>query len=188
MSGLSSTSNSGDPDSGLLFWATYGYQLNDTVRLDLAEFRALTRRAHAAALRGDYHLACAQYQRSLRLWRGEVLADVDLLHAHPAVAEVSRGYGHAVLGFTRSAAAIGGYERALPYLHRLCEHEPLNEEAHAELMTALAAAGRQAAALHLFGQLRQRLDAELGIRPGPQVAAAHLRILRQQACHRPPRW
>ena len=47
------------------------------------------------------------------------------------------------------------------------------------LMTGLAAAGQQAAAVEVFWQLKRRLDRELGIRPGPQLAAAHLRILRR---------
>jgi len=157
----------------------HGYQLSDTVLLDSAQFRALSRRAHAAAARGDGRLACALYQRSLGLWRGDVLADVDVLRAHPAVAEITRRHVHVVLGFARACAAIGGHQRALPYLHRLCEREPLNEQAHAELMTALAGTGQRAAALRLFGQLSGRLDAELGIRPGPQVAATHLWIIRQ---------
>lgn len=161
--------------------AGYAYQLNESISLDSAQFRALARRADAAAAQGDCRLACALYQRSLLLWRGEVLANVDVLRAHPAVAEITRCYGHVVLSFARTAAAIGGHERALPYLHRLCEREPLNEQAHAELMTALAVVGQQAAALRLFGQLSERLDAELGICPGPQVTATHLRILRQQA-------
>jgi DNA-binding SARP family transcriptional activator len=161
--------------------AGYAYQLNETISLDSAQFRALARRADAAAAQGDCRLACALYQRSLLLWRGEVLANVDVLRAHPAVAEITRCYGHVVLSFARTAAAIGGHERALPYLHRLCEREPLNEQAHAELMTALAVVGQQAAALRLFGQLSERLDAELGICPGQQVTATHLRILRQQA-------
>jgi DNA-binding SARP family transcriptional activator/DNA-binding XRE family transcriptional regulator len=167
--------------SGSVRLAGYGYQLSDTVELDLTRFRALNDRARVAAAQGDCHFACALYQRSLGLWRGQVLADVDLLRAHPAVGEVTRLYRHAVLGFARAAAAIGSCERALPHLHRLCEHEPLDEQAHADLMTALAHTGQQAAALRLFGQLSRRLDAELGVRPGPKVTAAHLRILRQDA-------
>jgi DNA-binding SARP family transcriptional activator/DNA-binding XRE family transcriptional regulator len=166
--------------NGSVRLAGYGYQLSDAVDLDLAQFRTLNDRARAAAAQGDCHLACALYQRSLGLWRGEVLTDIELLRAHPAVGDVTRRYRHAVLGFARAAAAISSCERALPYLHTLCEYEPLDEQAHAELMTALAFTGQQAAALRLFGQLSKRLDAELGVRPGPKVAAAHLRILRQE--------
>jgi DNA-binding SARP family transcriptional activator/DNA-binding XRE family transcriptional regulator len=157
-----------------------GYQLNNAVGLDLTEFRSLTRRADLAAARGDCRLACALYERSLGMWRGGVLADLDLIQANPATAEVTRQHGQAVMQFARAAAAVGRDERAVPHLRVLCEREPFNEPAHAQLMTALAAAGQQADALRLFGRLRQRLDVELGIRPAPQVSTAHLRILRQQ--------
>jgi DNA-binding SARP family transcriptional activator len=86
-----------------------------------------------------------------------------------------------VLRFAWAAAAARRAGRALPPLRALCAREPFNEQAHAILMTALAATGQQAAAIGVFSELRRRLDRELGIRPGPQVAAAHLRILRQQA-------
>ena len=167
-------------DNGSVRLAGCGYQLGDAVQLDLTEFRALTRRAQLAVTRGDHRLACGLYERSFGMWRGEVLEDVDLLRDHPAVAELTRHHGQAVLRFARAASAISCHERALPCLRGLCEREPLNEQAHAELMTALAAAGQQVTALQLFGQLSRRLDAELGIRPGPQAAATHLRILRQQ--------
>jgi DNA-binding SARP family transcriptional activator len=47
-------------------------------------------------------------------------------------------------------------------------------------MIALAATGQHAAALDAFGQVRRRLREELGMPPGPELAAAHLRVLRQQ--------
>lgn len=47
-------------------------------------------------------------------------------------------------------------------------------------MIALAAAGQHASALDAFGQVRRRLREELGMPPGPELAAAHLRVLRQQ--------
>jgi DNA-binding SARP family transcriptional activator len=47
-------------------------------------------------------------------------------------------------------------------------------------MIALAATGQHASALDAFGQVRRRLREELGMPPGPELAAAHLRVLRQQ--------
>jgi DNA-binding SARP family transcriptional activator len=67
----------------------------------------------------------------------------------------------------------------LPHLEALSRAEPLNERGHAQLMLALALAGRQAAALRAYEDLRQRLDDQLGVRPGPDLARAHLRVLRQ---------
>jgi DNA-binding SARP family transcriptional activator len=156
------------------------YRLADGTSLDLADFGELARRADVAASRGEFRLACALYERSLGLWRGEVLADVDLLHGYPAAIEAARRGGEVVLRFARAAAAGRRHEKVLPHLRRLCAREPFNEQAHAQLMTALAATGEQAAAVEVFWQLRGRLDSELGIRPGPQIAAVHLRVLRQQ--------
>lgn len=72
------------------------------------------------------------------------------------------------------------YEKAIPHLRELTAREPLNERAHACLMTVLATCGQQAAALEIFGQIRHRLDAQLGVRPGAELAAVQLRVLRGQ--------
>lgn len=157
------------------------YRLAGGIDLDTAEFRELSGRADAAAAQGEFRLGCALYERSLGLWRGDVLADVDRLHGYAAAVEVARDRCDVVLRFARAAAASRGYERLLPHLRWLCGHEPFNEQAHAYLMTALAATGHQAAAVQVFWQLRSRLDRELGIRPGRLLDAAHLRVLRQQA-------
>jgi DNA-binding SARP family transcriptional activator/DNA-binding XRE family transcriptional regulator len=156
----------------------HGYRLGDGIGLDLAEFRQLSRRADAAAARAQFGLACALYERSLGLWRGEVLDDVELLRDYPAAVEAGCGRGEVVLRLARTAAAAGGHERALSHLRFLCAREPFHERAHAHLMTALAAAGQRAAALQVFAKLSRRLDRELGVRPGPELADAHVRILR----------
>ena len=156
------------------------YRLDEKVTVDLAEFAQLSRRADAAADHDEWHLACALYERSLGLWRDDVLADIDLLRGCPVAAEATRRRGAVVLRFACAARTGAWRERVLPHLRALCASEPFNEQAQAQLMTALAAAGQQAAAVELFAQVRQRLDRELGVRPGPQLAAAHLRVLRQQ--------
>jgi DNA-binding SARP family transcriptional activator len=46
-------------------------------------------------------------------------------------------------------------------------------------MIALAGTGQQAAAIGIYEDLRSRLDGELGLYPGEELAEAHLRILRQ---------
>ena len=60
------------------------------------------------------------------------------------------------------------------------------KQVHARLMTALAATGQHATAVQIYWQLMRLLaHHELGIRPGPQLAAVHRRILREalaQAC------
>ncbi len=181
------------------------YQLSvGANRLDLAAFGELTRQARQAAAQGDPAGATRRYEQALRLWRGDILADIGLLRDHPAVVEAARRLADAVLGYAEAAdaadaasaaeaagaaGAVGAVDAAgatgarfqvLPYLRELCTREPLNERAHACLMTALAAIGQQAAALTVFTDLRRRLDAELGISPSQVLAQAHARVLRQQ--------
>ena len=150
-----------------------------TCGLDLTVFRDLIRQAQQAASRLDHARACDLYQRALGLWRGDVLADIDLLREHPSAVEAECRRCEAVLGYAETAASAGYNDRVLPDLRELCAREPLNETAQAHLMLALAAAGQQAAALRVFTNTRDRLSTELGIDPSPVLAGAHIQVLRQ---------
>jgi DNA-binding SARP family transcriptional activator/tetratricopeptide (TPR) repeat protein/DNA-binding XRE family transcriptional regulator len=149
-------------------------------QLDALEFARLADLAKNAATAGNPATACRWYERALHLWRGEPLADVSALRGHPALTELAQLRTAIILDHADAAAAAGWPERVLPQLRELASRDPLDERAHARLMLNLAACGQQAAALSVFGQLRQRLDEELGITPGAELTDAHLRILRGQ--------
>jgi hypothetical protein len=85
----------------------------------------------------------------------------------------------ATLAYADLATALGRHEQAVSRLRALVDDEPLHEGLHSRLMLALAGSGQQGAALGQFADLRARLADELGIEPGPEIAAAHLRVLRQ---------
>jgi DNA-binding SARP family transcriptional activator/DNA-binding XRE family transcriptional regulator len=148
-------------------------------QLDLLDFAQLAAGARAAREAGDYAGACGLYQRALGLWRGEPLAGVDLLAGHPELAGLARQRAAMVIEYAQVASGAGWHDRVLAPLRALAGREPLNERAHAQLMIALAGSGQQAEALELFEALRRRLDTELAMPPGPEVAEAHLRVLRQ---------
>ena len=74
--------------------------------------------------------------------------------------------------------ATGHREHALGLLRELAHEQPMHEGVHARLMVLLAATGQQATALSLYAELRARLDDELGVEPGHDLAEAHLRVLR----------
>jgi DNA-binding SARP family transcriptional activator/tetratricopeptide (TPR) repeat protein/DNA-binding XRE family transcriptional regulator len=149
-------------------------------QLDALEFARLADQARNTAAAGNPAAACRWYDRALQLWRGEPLADVSALRGDPALTELAQQRIAMILDHAEAAAAAGWPERLLPQLRELASHDPLDERVHARLMLTLAACGQQAAALSVFDQLRQRLDAELGITPGAELADAHLRILRGQ--------
>ena len=175
-----------DPDrpprdgDGLLTSVGTGYRIRAGVpELDLAAFGHTVERARVLHAAGDPAAACGRYESALRLWRGAPLADIDLLRGHLAVVGLAGRRWSVVMEYAEVALATGRPLQVLPHLEALSRAEPLNERGHAQLMLALALAGRQAAALRAYEDLRQRLDDQLGVRPGPELARAHLRVLRQ---------
>jgi DNA-binding SARP family transcriptional activator len=157
------------------------YRLDLTAaELDSLEFARLADEARNAAAAGKPAAACRLYEQALHLWRGEPLADVLILHGHPAVTALAQQRAAVTLEHAAAAAAAGCPERAVTQLRELTAREPLDERAHARLMLTLAACGQQAAALSVFDRLRRRLDEELGISPSAELAQVHLHILRGQ--------
>jgi hypothetical protein len=76
---------------GVLISAGTRYRLHAGVaQLDLISFEQLVGHAQAERRRGDLAAACEGYAQALSLWRGEPLADLDLLSAHPAVTGLAR--------------------------------------------------------------------------------------------------
>ena len=114
---------------------------------------------------------------------------LDVLHDWPERRDPHRLWAEITGQFADTAVRAGRPELSLPYLRILTERDQLNERAHARLMIALAGAGQQAAVLAVHHELRQRLDEHLGIRPGPELAAAYDRVLRQDVPGgQPPAW
>jgi DNA-binding SARP family transcriptional activator/DNA-binding XRE family transcriptional regulator len=149
--------------------------------LDWLAFLDRVGRAATMASAGETAASLGLYEQAMGLWHGVALADVDSLRRHPAVTEANRVWAAAVGDFAHVAIGSGLAERALPDLWRWVERDSLNEKAHALLMIALADTGQSAAALSVFADIRDRLDTQLGLRPGLDLAAARLRILRPEA-------
>jgi DNA-binding SARP family transcriptional activator len=165
---------------GLLVSVGIGYRLRaDAGQLDLIAFERLASQAQTARRSGDLALACEAYSEALGLWRGEPLADVDVLSGHPAVIGLARRHAAVVCEFAEAMIGAGLHDRALQHLQALAERDPLDERAHAWLMIALAGTGQQAAALAVYHQLLRRLDEQLGVLPGAVLVQAHARVLRQ---------
>jgi DNA-binding SARP family transcriptional activator/DNA-binding XRE family transcriptional regulator len=170
----------GSGDDGMIKAFSSAYKLSlPGKELDLLVFRDLAARAAAARAGGDDVTACELYEQAIALRRGDPLADVDVLSGHPGITLLRQQLTSVLLRYAEVACALGQYRRVLPRLQALAVAEPLNEPAHAWLMIALAGSGQQAAAIGVYEALRWRLDRELGLYPGEELAEAHLRVLRQ---------
>lgn len=158
-----------------------GYQL--TVRgeqLDLLEFRGQLARARQQRGAGELAAACDRYATAVGLWRGEPLAGLVALADDPVVVGVVGEWRSAVVEYAAVAAELGRHAEVVPVLQRAVQADPWHEPAHARLMVALAGSGRPAAALATYDALRRRLADEVRSAPGPELAEAHRRVLRQQ--------
>ena len=161
--------------------ANSGYRLQPLAcDVDLVAFERLVQRARDARATGELAVACETYEEALALWRGDPLADAEVLRGHPAIAQLCQQRADAVTSYAEAASAAGSPDRALPRLRELAAREPFNERVNARLMIALAASGQQVAALTIYDEVRQRLDDQLGVRPGAELAQAHAQVISQQ--------
>jgi DNA-binding SARP family transcriptional activator len=174
----------GGPPGGpaRLPWDGSGYRfIPDGIGLDVTQFGELTAQADARLAAADAAGACELYEQALALWRGQQpLEGVEVLYAHHSVTKLGRWRGDVVIKYAGAAASAGRPEWVIPHLESLTARDPLDERAAAHLMLMLAATGRQSAALRLHQDLAGRLHREHGVRPGAELSAAHLRIVREQ--------
>jgi predicted ATPase/DNA-binding SARP family transcriptional activator len=153
-----------------------GYLLR-TDAVDADRFAALAESADPATL-----------AEALRLWRGDPYADV--ADAEFVRAEALRLAEQRLAVRERLAQARlarGEHDLVAADLAEMVAQHPLREGLRALHLRALYAAGRQSEALDSYADLRTRLADELGLDPGPELAALHQQILAQDAGLAPPK-
>ncbi|TCO32475.1 transcriptional regulator [Kribbella steppae] len=156
-----------------------GYSLAvDPEQVDAYRFERLAGLGQEAVGLADPERAAQLLRDALELWRGPVLQDL----GHPlfAEAETARLEGlrlDALEARICADLALGRYD-VISELERLVVDHPFRERFHGQLMLALYRAGRQADALAAYASARERLADELGLDPGPALAALETAILR----------
>ncbi|WP_107460978.1 AfsR/SARP family transcriptional regulator [Streptomyces sp. MA5143a] len=155
--------------------------------VDLLRFRALTKRGKRAAATGRSEAALRHFVDALGYWRGPVAMGIPAsVREHTEFASLERELTRTARMAADAALLCGGSELVLPHLRRAVELDPLDESAQAGLVMALAASGLQAESLSAYERVRRLLAEELGTFPGPELTAAHTRVLRQEwGPHRP---
>jgi TolB-like protein len=158
-----------------LFKGTSKLRLNpEIVTSDLGEFLGAHRRgeleravaAYGGPFLDGFHLrAAAEFDRWLEGER----------------ASLGRCYEESLEALAAAAAAAGDRERAVVWLHRLAEHDPLSSRVTVNLMGVLAASGRRADALRTARAYEERVQEELEAAPSPTVMALAEELRRRPA-------
>jgi DNA-binding SARP family transcriptional activator/DNA-binding XRE family transcriptional regulator len=159
-----------------------GYRLTAPAHaVDSDLFEDLLARAGAAHARNAPEEALRHYGEALAVWRGRAVADAGAsLRQHPTAVALAHRRLEATLRYADLALRLGRPAPAASAVQALLAEEPLHEALAARLMTALASAGEQSAALAAYDTVRRRLADDLGVEPGPELRTAHLKVLRQE--------
>jgi predicted ATPase/DNA-binding SARP family transcriptional activator len=168
-----------EPGGGeLVTFRSPGYLLQvDSDALDERRFAALVERAGATE---DLRDRAGLLADALALWRGPPLADfADAMFARVAIARLAEQRLVALEEHAEAWLALGEHSLLTGELGELVAQHPLRERLRAAHMLALYRAGRQAEAVESYSELRGRLADDLGLDPGPGLAALYQAILEQ---------
>ncbi|MEU3627382.1 AfsR family transcriptional regulator [Amycolatopsis coloradensis] len=157
-----------------------GYRLAaDPDDVDVHRFERLAAEGRRTLSAGDAAKASELLRDALDLWRGPAFADItDAPFRDPQVTRLTELKTSAIEDRVEAELRLGRHEDVLTELREVIDGQPLRERPRALLIRALHAAGRQADALTAFEDARRVLADELGADPGPDLAAAHLAVLR----------
>lgn len=167
-----------------------GYLLRiDQDLIDLHHFRQLRDQAIAIAQSGDTAQAVALLHEAESLWRGPALADLPgrwMASERDRLEDERRAARLRCLGLELE---LGHHAELTGELQQLAAQFPPDETCVAYAMMALYRSGRQADALAVFKEARDRFIT-LGLEPGPGLSALQQRILSHHPdlAVRPGRW
>jgi DNA-binding SARP family transcriptional activator/tetratricopeptide (TPR) repeat protein len=145
--------------------------------LDASEFEEHLNRARGLRTAGDAAAAACALDAALALWRGQPFTGVPGPFAEAERRRLTELRTAAVEERANLMLDQGQAAAAIPELTALAAEHPLRERAHGLLMIALYRCGRQAEALGVFYDVRERLAEELGIDPGVELTSIHQRLL-----------
>ena len=133
----------------------------------------------ARGLRADRDLAGAlrAVDEALALCRGLPYAGVPGPFAEAEQRRLTELRTTAIEERAELMLAQGQAAAAVPELTALTAAHPLREQATGLLMIALYRCGRQAEALRVFGETRERLAEDLGVDPGSELTKIHRQLL-----------
>lgn len=170
---------------GLLCTKPGGYLMSvDTGAVDLLVFDRLRATADEARQRDDQFGELMALSEATALWQGDVLSNVDsdLLHREevPSLTECLLAV---VERRVEVGMALGRHMELLSELFALTAQHPLRQRFWYQLIQSLCLADRQPEALAAYERMRVLLAERLGMDPGSELRALHMRILKGDGQH-----
>ncbi|MGZ4753488.1 MAG: BTAD domain-containing putative transcriptional regulator [Acidimicrobiia bacterium] len=170
-----------DADASPVEYAAGSYRISVTGKqLDALQFETALNGGRAAAEAGAPRESLAALEDALACWRGPAYAD--LRDFEPMRAEGVRLDSlrqSAIEVIADAHLALGAADAACEILAPAAAEDPLREGLTERLMLALYRTGRQGEALRAYSRLREALETELGVPPGPSVRALEESIILQ---------
>ncbi|MFY1691421.1 BTAD domain-containing putative transcriptional regulator [Plantactinospora sp. WMMB782] len=171
----------------VVFTESAGYRLAATAdELDVLLFERYVADADRAASTGRPVDAVGRYRSALDLWRGPVLAGVQGQLVSTAGTLLTERRAAVRARCIDLELALGRHADLVTELVGLAAADPFNERFRENLVLALYRCGRVTEALAAYQDYRQRLADEVGIEPGPRLAALHRQILNRDPVLDPP--
>ncbi len=169
----------GDAEGLVLVTRAPGYQVvPGPGELDADRFAALVGEGRQALASGAPDRAVELLDEAVGLWRGRALADVPATPLVAAEADrLEESRIEALELRAEASLACGRPAEVVPVVRRLLADNPLQEKLWALLIRALYGAGRQAEALEVYEQARNRIADELGVDPGAELRQLYHQIL-----------
>ncbi|GAA2107160.1 BTAD domain-containing putative transcriptional regulator [Kitasatospora saccharophila] len=161
-----------------LSWTDAGYVLAPDGTVDVERFEALLAAGRTARTAGDPAAAAAALAEAVALWRGPLAQGVGGPGLEPLRLRLTESWLAAKEDLFDAELELGRLPDRLSELRRLTAEHPLRERFRAQLVLALARAGRPAEALAEHDRARRRLADEHGLDPGPHLRAAQEQVLR----------
>ncbi len=133
--------------------------------------------AQELAAEGKLRRAVDVVGAGLGLWRGPALDGLDARVLAGPITRLNEQRINAMELRASWQLELGDYHAVIEELTELIARYPLRERPHAQLMMALDGSGRQADALAVFRELRERLVEDLAVEPSSELQQLHARIL-----------
>jgi DNA-binding SARP family transcriptional activator/predicted ATPase len=166
--------------------SSLGWKTGSNISLDVNEFEVALAAAQSAEQTGDLLAFRSHLEKSLSLYRGELLPSCYDDWIVPEREDLNIKYIEGLEKIVQLLEGQHNYASAIPYARQLLQMNHLSERNYQILMRLYALNGDRANALHIYHQCADSLQREFGEQPGVTTQEIYHGLLRHQNLADPP--